>query len=87
MVLIEALACGVPIIATDCEHGPSEILKSNIFGTLVPKDDVRELATAIAARLEAGRASPSAEIKEFLEQSRPEAVARRYLDVLGKINP
>lgn len=47
-VLIEALASQVQIIATDCRHGPREILQGGCLGTLVPTGDVVALADAIS---------------------------------------
>ena len=47
-VLAEALALGVPVVATDCRSGPGQILDEGRFGTLVPVDDARALARAMA---------------------------------------
>ena len=38
LVLIEALALGVPIVAVDCPSGPTEVLDSGRYGTLTPPD-------------------------------------------------
>ena len=80
MVLIEALACGLPVIATDCRHGPSEIIQSEAFGTLVPVDDPDALAAAMNRRLESGRAMAGVpeEVRAFLETYRPDVVVRGY---------
>ena len=51
-VLIEALLCGLPIVSTDCEHGPREILEGGRYGTLVPVGDVDALAAAILRSLQ-----------------------------------
>ena len=47
MVLVEALACGCPVVSTDCPNGPSEILEQGRFGTLVPMKDEHSMAKAI----------------------------------------
>ncbi len=46
LVLVEALACGLPVIATDCD-GPREILDGGRFGTIIPCGDEKALAQAL----------------------------------------
>ncbi|MTW19564.1 glycosyltransferase [Allochromatium palmeri] len=49
--MLEALACGTPVVATDCPYGPREVLGSNEYGLLTPMDDAESLARAISMLL------------------------------------
>ncbi len=52
-VIAEALAVGVPVVATDCPSGPREILEDGRHGRLVPIGDAAAMAQAITATLTA----------------------------------
>jgi glycosyltransferase involved in cell wall biosynthesis len=51
-VLIEALACGCPVVSTDCQSGPAEILDGGRFGRLARTGDPVDLARAIVETLD-----------------------------------
>jgi len=51
-VLIEAMACGCPVVSTNCPSGPSEILDDGKYGPLIPVGDPDRLAEAIVTVLE-----------------------------------
>jgi glycosyltransferase involved in cell wall biosynthesis len=57
-VLIESLAVGTPVVSTDCESGPREILRGGALGDLVPVGDAAALARGIARVLASQRSAP-----------------------------
>ena len=79
-VLIQAMACGCPVISTDCLSGPSEILKGGEYGTLVPVGDVDAMAEAMDKVLRGNVRKPP---QGWLDQFTVEAVIPQYESVFG----
>lgn len=52
MTIIEAFACGVPVVSFDCPRGPREIITPGYDGLLIPADDVDALAGGLLQMIE-----------------------------------
>ena len=46
-VLLEAMACGTPVISSNCHSGPAEILENGRLGELVAVNDVHSLLNGL----------------------------------------
>lgn len=80
-VLTEALALGIPSVATDCPSGPSEILDHGRYGPLIPVDDFAALAAAMQDTLDAPL--PAQTLREAVKDYNVSRSADHYLQVLG----
>lgn len=83
MALLEAMACGTPVVSTDCPYGPGEILEGGKWGRLVPPGDWRSLASAILETLD----DPVASDLLIARASRWDAESgiARYVQVLDDV--
>jgi glycosyltransferase involved in cell wall biosynthesis len=85
--LLEALACGLPVIATSCPGGTVEILANGAHGMLVAPDDVAAMTTALDAMLSTpDHRDPNArKARRAVARLDITAVSKLWLDVLGSL--
>ena len=83
-VLLEALACGLPIISTNCETGPIEILDRGHYGFLVKVGDAKDLAEKMIYL-----ASNKDKMKEYSKKSLKRAeffdlekISKQWIDLI-----
>lgn len=80
-VLIEALSCGAPVIATECPSGPREILADGEYGRLVPVGDEEAMASALAAAADGKIPAPP---EESWRKYMLEAVVDEYIEAFTR---
>jgi glycosyltransferase involved in cell wall biosynthesis len=78
--LIEALACGCPVVSTDCPSGPSEILENGRYGRLVAVGRPEALAEALLWTLRQPRSDDR--LRARARELSLEACVERYLEIL-----
>jgi len=79
-VIVEALACGLPAVSTDCPSGPAEILENGRWGRLTPVGDAEALANAMAQSLAAEHDREA--LRRRAADFSPARAAERYLQLL-----
>lgn len=83
-VLLEALACGTPVVSTDTSHGPREILDGGRYGKLTPVGDAPSLAQAMIETLEGDRLPEEALRRRAAEFSEERATGA-YLELFQQV--
>lgn len=87
MVMIEAMACGLPVVSFDYKCGPKDIIQPGINGLLVPNGDIQSLAYAMMVMMsdEAYRKMLSQNARKVVDTYSEEAVMSQWIRLFTSI--
>ena len=89
MVLIEAMACGVPCVSFDCNYGPGDIIEDGVDGFLIENGDIHNLAGKIKTLIEDEnlRIKMGNNAKESVKRYSVEVVVKKWDQLFKEILP
>ncbi|EMY35719.1 transferase, partial [Arthrobacter crystallopoietes BAB-32] len=87
LVLLEAIAAGVPVVSYDCPTGPSEIIEDGVNGRLVPTGDVTILAQALGELMgdQSKWLRMSIAAKESARRYSPEQIQKNWTELFESL--
>ncbi|MEU9984608.1 glycosyltransferase family 4 protein [Streptomyces sp. NPDC050856] len=87
MTLVEAMRCGLPVVSTDCDYGPREIIEDGEDGLLVPVGDVDAVAGALLRLIDDPglRRRMGAAALANARRFDPGPVAKRYEELFAEL--
>lgn len=85
--LIEAMSCGLAVVSSDCEYGPSDIIDDGVNGFLVPVGDETAMANRITELINDDklRSSFEKEAKRVQEKYSKEHIVNQYYEYAQKV--
>ena len=89
LVIIEAMACGVPVVAFDCENGPRSIIADGETGFLIPPFDINVLAEKMMHLISDAnlRKQIGANAQEAASQYDIDRIGQQWKDLFEELKP
>jgi glycosyltransferase involved in cell wall biosynthesis len=88
MVLIEAMACGVPCVSFDCPYGPSDIIADEVDGFLVENGNTNQLAEKLLFLMENEkvRSEMGSKAKQNVKRFLPENIMQQWDELFKSVS-
>jgi glycosyltransferase involved in cell wall biosynthesis len=85
MTIVEAMRCGLPVVSTNCPHGPGEIIDDGVDGRLVRVGNVQDIADGLLELIndDDKRQRMAHAALEDSERFDPSRIAERYETLFG----
>ncbi|MFH8789740.1 glycosyltransferase family 4 protein [Streptomyces roseoverticillatus] len=89
MTIVEAMHCGVPVVATDCPQGPREIIEDGVDGLLVRPGDAGAIAEGLLKLIddEELRRSMGRAARASAQRYAPAQIAERFEQIVREVRP
>ncbi|MFE1955116.1 MULTISPECIES: glycosyltransferase family 4 protein [Streptomyces] len=87
MTIVEAMRCGLPVVATDCPHGPGEIIDNGVDGRLVEVGNVDAIARGLLELINDDELRRRMAARALTDSERfdPARIAERYETLFGSL--
>ena len=87
LIIIEAMSCGIPVVAFDCDNGPRNIVKNDIDGLLAQNGNVDDLAAKMNKMIDNSslRQEMGLRARQNVERFRDEYVFKQYLELYRQL--
>jgi len=87
--LLEAMACGVPVVSFDCPSGPSEIIRDGVDGIMTPAGNVELLSAALGRLMSDSvlRTQLGMNARKAVERFSVEKVSEMWFDLFAEVIP
>ena len=89
MVMIEAMACGLPVVSFDFKCGPRDIIDPGKNGLIVPNGDIPGLADAMMLLMSDAplRQEMGVKARQVVETYSEEAVMKKWISLFERLKP
>ena len=87
MVLLEAMACGIPCVSFDCDYGPKEVIDDGNTGLLIENGNIEKLSQSILWMIEHHneRIQMGENARKAVKRYQIDGIMQQWVDLFNRI--